>query len=244
MRAIILAAGRGSRLKNLTKNKPKCLVKVKNKTLLSSVIKNFKKNNIDKICLITGYSSKSIKNKSALKINNNIWNKTNMLYSLSLADKWLSKHTCIISYSDIFYDKEVIEILKKDNNDFSIVSINNWKKIWNIRFANPLNDLESFKLDKNDYLKEIGLKVHKLEAIEGQYSGIFKIKPKMWIRIKKELKKLKINKFHSLDMTKLFQILIKKKFKIKILKFNKNWFEFDSQKDLKVYEKFSKLNNI
>ena len=45
-------------------------------------------------------------------------------------------------------------------------------------------------------------------------------------------------------MTKFFKILIKKKFKIKILKFNKNWFEFDSQKDLKVYEKFSKLNNI
>ena len=156
MKGIILAAGRGSRLKHLTKNKPKCLVKVKNKTLLSGVINNFKRNNINKICIVTGYSSKSIKNKSIVKIKNSIWDKTNMLYSLSLADRWLNNQTCIISYSDILYHENAVELLKKDRNDFSIISINNWKKIWKFRFSNPLNDLESFKLDKNNYLKEIG----------------------------------------------------------------------------------------
>tara|TARA_Y100001970_G_C14114045_1_gene792543 strand:- start:224 stop:958 length:735 start_codon:yes stop_codon:yes gene_type:complete len=244
MRGIILAAGRGSRLKSLTKNKPKCLVKVKNKPLLNSAISNLKKNNIKKICVVTGYSSQSIKNKSIIKINNNIWHKTNMLYSLSLADKWLNKHTCIISYSDIFYHKKAIEILKKDKNDFSIISINNWKRIWKLRFSNPLNDLESFKMDKKNYLKEIGKKINKLDGIQGQYSGIFKIKPKIWRKIKKELSKMKKNKFHRLDMTKFFLLLIRKKFKIKVLGFDKHWFEFDSQKDLKVYEKFSRLNNI
>ena len=61
---------------------------------------------------------------------------------------------------------------------------------------------------------------------------------------KKELSKMKTNEFHRLDLTKFFLILIRKKFKIKALELYKHWFKFDSQKDLKVYEKYSRLNNI
>ena len=49
MRAIILAAGRGSRLNNITKDKPKCLVEINKKTLLERQIDTFKKSNIIKI---------------------------------------------------------------------------------------------------------------------------------------------------------------------------------------------------
>lgn len=237
MRSIILAAGRGSRLKELTKNKPKCLVKVKKRTLLDRIISNFKKNKISKICVITGYQNKLIKKKDILNIHNPIWYKTNMLYSLFLADKWLSKYTCVVSYSDILYHSDAIKIMKLDKNNISMISVKNWKKIWKLRFTRPLNDLESFKMDKNNFIKSIGFKEKSLSKIQGQYSGIFKITPPVWKRIRNEILKLSQNKLYKLDMTKFFQILLKKNFKIKIIEFKKNWFEFDTKKDLKAYEK-------
>ena len=103
MRAIILAAGRGSRLNSITKNSHKSLLKFKNLNLLENVIKNLKKNDISKISIVTGYNHKKFEKYNFKKFHNNDWYKTNMVYSLTKADKWLSSYTCIISYADIFF---------------------------------------------------------------------------------------------------------------------------------------------
>ena len=237
MRAIILAAGRGSRLKSMTKENPKCLLMVKNKTLLDRIILNLKKNKISKISIVTGYKNKLIKKKNIKFFHNSLWSKTNMLYSLFQADEWLTRHTCLVTYSDIIYNHHAIKLLKSDKNSFSIISISNWKKIWKLRFSKPLSDLESFKITKNNILLNIGSREKNLKNIQGQYSGIFKISPPIWKKFKKVMKRMDKKKFYKLDMTNFFKILLKKKIRIKIVKFDKNWFEFDTKTDLKAYEK-------
>ena len=57
IRAIILAAGRGSRMKKLTSEIPKCLTKIKGKSLLEMQIKNFKRAGISDIAIVTGYKN-------------------------------------------------------------------------------------------------------------------------------------------------------------------------------------------
>jgi choline kinase len=54
MKGIILAAGRGSRLRKLTENIPKCLVKFKGQTLLDGIINNFLSKKIKDIYVVTG----------------------------------------------------------------------------------------------------------------------------------------------------------------------------------------------
>ena len=105
---IILAAGRGSRMGNLTKNKPKSFVKIdKKKKLIDKVIENFIYSGFKKIVVITGYKSSQFKRfKKIHTIKNQDWKKTNIFGSLICADKILSKNKCIISYADIFYEKE------------------------------------------------------------------------------------------------------------------------------------------
>jgi len=63
MKAIILAAGLGSRIKKLNLSKPKCLIEVGGISILERLINQFLKNGIKKIDIITGYKSILIKKK-------------------------------------------------------------------------------------------------------------------------------------------------------------------------------------
>ena len=52
--------------------------------------------------------------------------------------------TCIISYADIIYDKEAIKYVERTKGDIVVLNNTNWKKVWKLRFKNPLDDLETF----------------------------------------------------------------------------------------------------
>ena len=67
MKLIILAAGLSSRLGNLSKRKPKCLLKVNSTTIIDRLIKQFKKNGLKKITIISGYQSDKIEKKFSKK---------------------------------------------------------------------------------------------------------------------------------------------------------------------------------
>ena len=88
MQAIILAAGMGSRLKELTKNNTKCMVKVNGVTLIDRMLHQIEKNKIDRIIIVVGYKGEVLKeyiNSLDIKIpitfvENPIYNKTNNIY--------------------------------------------------------------------------------------------------------------------------------------------------------------------
>tara|TARA_Y100001970_G_scaffold291427_1_gene428538 strand:- start:3270 stop:4034 length:765 start_codon:yes stop_codon:yes gene_type:complete len=238
---IILAAGRGSRMGKLTTNKPKSFVKIdKNKRLIDKVIENFENLGFKKITIITGYKSKKFQQfKKINKIKNKKWKTTNIFGSLICADKILSKHQTIISYADIYYEKQAIKILEnsKKKNGIVILSYKHWKKYWKERFTNPLSDLETFKVNSKRQLIEIGNRSNSYKNIKGQYMGIFKIYPQSWYRIKKHLFK-KIKNLDKLDITSLFQLIIKKKIcNIHVENYSKKWSEIDSIKDYKIFKK-------
>jgi len=238
---IILAAGRGSRMGTLTKNKPKSFVKIdKKKKLIDKVIENFENLGFKKIIIITGYKSNQFKEfKKIDRIKNEKWRTTNIFGSLICADKILSKYQCIISYADIFYEQEAIKILKKSKMKKGIVilSYKYWKKYWQERFNNPLSDLETFRTNSKNQLVEIGNRTNSYKNIKGQYMGVFKIDPYSWNKIKQSLFK-DLKNINKIDITSLFQLIIKKKIcKIYVENYEKKWFEIDNVKDYKVLKK-------
>ena len=86
MKGIILAAGRGSRMGPLTKNSHKSLCTLHGFKLIDIQIQKFKLAGIDEIGIITGYNEILLKTKKVRKFfHNNIWERSNMVYSLSLA---------------------------------------------------------------------------------------------------------------------------------------------------------------
>jgi len=240
MRAIILVAGRGSRLpKHLSKN-PKSFLKIGKNTIIEKLIQNFFFLGISKIALVTGYKKYKFTKFKLKTFYNPKWKNTNMVYSLNKASSWLSKYNCIVSYGDIFYEKKAIENLIKDKNPLTISYDPFWKKLWDKRFSNPLSDAETFKITKNKKITEIGKKTSKIKDIQGQYMGLIKFEPKGWHNFKKCLKKDFNNNFDNLYLTDAFQKLIEKKFSIKASKYDGKWAEVDSQKDYLIMKQIFK----
>jgi len=119
MKAVILAAGIASRLRPLTDNTPKCLLKVGEKNILQLTIENLLANNINDLVIVTGYLEQQIKDFIAavfpqLKVNyiyNDVYESTNNIYSLWLAKEALLGNEMLLLDSDIIFDSEIIATL-------------------------------------------------------------------------------------------------------------------------------------
>ena len=238
MRGIILAAGRGSRINEYSKNHPKCLIKIKGKTLLDWQIEAMHEAGINQISIVTGYKKEFLISKGLKTFENKKWESTNMVYSLFCSREWLMKDKCIVSYSDIFYLSSAIKLLIKDKSDLSITYDPNWLKLWSLRFKNPLIDAETFRLDKNQLVLEIGKKSKTLKGIQGQYMGLLSFTPNSWKLIEEMYSKLSESRRQSIDMTSLLNDLINKKIcNIKALPYKDIWGEVDNLNDLIAADK-------
>ena len=240
IKAIILAAGRGSRMKDLTLTQPKCLIKISGSSILDMQIDGFKKANIHEIGLVVGYKNEAFENYKLKKFNNKLWNKSNIFQSLACADEWLKNFTCIVSYSDIFYEKTAIDSLLNSKNDISLTYDTNWKSLWEKRFSNPLIDAETFIINSDNYVINIGEKTEKFSQIQGQFMGLLKLQPNGWNILKKIFYSFNSDERKKFDMTRILNLAIKNDIKIKAVPFNGKWGEVDSETDLNLYKKLMK----
>ena len=142
-----------------------------------------KKNDIKSIGIITGYKREKLKQYKLKEFFNEKWFNTQMFASLRCADSWLCEDTCIVSYSDIFYDAEAIKILIKSDADIAITYDPNWLSIWSKRFDDPLMDAETFLVNSFSNLVEIGNKPNTLKGVQGPYMGLLRITPDGWKKI-------------------------------------------------------------
>ena len=122
MQAVILAAGMGKRLKELTQNNTKCMVKVNGVTLIDRMLHQIEKNNFSRIVIVVGYEGQKLIDyidtlgikTPIVYIDNPIYDKTNNIYSLSLAKDWLVKEDTILFESDLIFEDSVLETLIND----------------------------------------------------------------------------------------------------------------------------------
>ena len=162
MKVIILAAGEGKRLGQLTYQNPKCLVELFGKSLLQWQIELFKQFDINDITIVKGYLEEKINISNVTYFLNNNFRETNMVETLFCAREKISD-SVIVSYGDIIYEKKVLEKLLSSSNDISVITDENWMEYWKIRFENPLDDAESLVLDNNGNITSIGQKTDNVE---------------------------------------------------------------------------------
>lgn len=122
MQAIILAAGMGKRLKELTEDNTKCMVRVNGVPLIDRTLGQLEKRGLNRIVVVVGYcGGKLIEHINSLGLStpveyvrNDIYNKTNNIYSLWLAHDRLCEDDTLLLESDLIFEESVLDLLIDD----------------------------------------------------------------------------------------------------------------------------------
>ena len=182
---------------------------------------------------MTGYKSEMLNSYRLKKFHNPKWAETQMVSSLMCASEWLEHEDCVVSYSDIFYESQAIRLLIECGSEICITYDPNWETLWKQRFEDPLSDAETFRIDSESFLLEIGGRAKSVNEIQGQYMGLLRFKPAGWKKFRKIYLELGEDRGYLVHMTSLLQYLIKsREVGVKAQPYFNQWMEYDSIADL------------
>lgn len=250
MQALMLAAGKGSRLGRYTKDNTKCMLEVNGKTLLERCIDALKEANINKLVLVLGYKKENvinyIKEKGLDKkieieyVFNEVYDTTNNIYSLFLAKDIFKREDTILLESDLIYEPSIIKELieSKYDNAAVLAKYEQWMDGTVVTLDSEKNILEfiekqDFDYDKiNKYYKTVNIYKFSKEYIEKYYIPFLEAYVKAYGN----------NCYYELVL-KVISGINKSLLKGYVIK-NKKWYEIDDCQDLDISELlFSKEEN-
>lgn len=122
MQGIILAAGMGKRLKNLTRGNTKCMVPVNGVTMIERSLRILDRKGLSRIVIVEGYEGEKLREyigtlhiqTPILFIHNDVYDKTNNIYSLALAREYLCMEDTLLLESDLIFEESIIDELLTD----------------------------------------------------------------------------------------------------------------------------------
>ncbi len=238
MQAVILAAGMGKRLKELTQNNAKCMVKVNGVSLIERTLYILDKKQLSKIVVVVGFEKNKLVDyisnlhirTPVVFVENQVYEKTNNIYSLLLAKECLSKEDTILLESDIIFEESVIDILLNDSRQtLALVD----------KFASWM-DGTCMELDEDDSIKEfIPGKYLRFEEKEEYYKtvNIYKFSKDFSANIyipflEAYIKAMGVNEYYE-SVIKLIAMLEKSNIRAKRLT-GQIWYEIDDAQDLDI----------
>ena len=252
---IILAAGEGTRLRQFTYDRPKGLVPLLGKSLVSHQIGTLKTCGIENIAIATGYKAEKFAALGHQMFHNEFFASTNMVESLFAARLFLeqAKGDVLISYGDIVYQQKNLQSILDTDGDIVVMVDDGWLELWSARNENPLNDAETLKYGKHGQIVELGKKPTSLDDINGQYTGLIKIRSQKiadFISFYDRLDRASHydgRTFMQMYMTSFLQLLIDAGWMVLPAHVSHGWLEVDTVEDLQLYEQLSmegKLNAL
>jgi choline kinase len=173
MRAIIIGAGRGSRLMPTTANQPKCFARVQDRRILDWSLSALADNGIDDICFIGGYQIDRVRvdYPNFTFRHNEDWENNNILLSLMHAED-LMDGPFICCYSDILFSSNLIGGLITSDKDITLAVDVGWEERYQHRTQHPPDDAEKLSVSNGSVTR-----VHrgiKASDAHGEYTGIAK----------------------------------------------------------------------
>jgi len=241
-KALIIAAGLGSRLKKHTENLPKCMLDFGGKTLLQRQLDSYKKCGVKDISLIRGYKKEKINYKGIKYFENNDYRNNNVLNSIFYAEKIINGNI-IISYSDILFDSSVVERALDSDNDISVVVDIDWRGYYVGRKDHPISEAENVIFNSNNEVEKIGKINTGKEEVHGEFIGMIKLSDRGTEIFKEHfhrLKRIYWNKpfqrakiFQKAYLTDFIQELVDIGIKVHCVIVESGWKEIDTVEDYK-----------
>ena len=235
-----------SRLRTLTNDKPKCMLKLFNETLIERQIKIFNNCNINDITIVTGYMSEMIDIPDVNYVKNKNYETTNINESLFCALE-PSSSPILVTYSDIVFEQKIIQQMLEFTGDVGLAVNLNWKKCYQNRNMHPLSEAENV-LVENGKILQIRKNISKsLENQQiGEFLGIMMLSSehvKILLERYSYLKKNHVGNFHDSSslsnayITDMLQEIINCGVTVNPIFTEGKWCEIDTPEDLKNAEK-------
>ncbi|TYZ29957.1 phosphocholine cytidylyltransferase family protein [Selenomonas caprae] len=254
MKAIILAAGSGTRLKKYTKNLPKGMLDFMGKTLIERQIEVYRDCGIEDIIIVRGFAADKISYEGIKYYTNKNYANTNMVESLMEA-KAEFDDDIIVSYSDVLFQDDMLKKMMELKADFACAVDDNWQEYWVKRYGRVDFDTESLVIDDKDNIIELGLENPSAGNISARYIGILKFSVnglKFIQKIMGEAYQSFMNKpwqqsgktIKQAYMTDLLNAIIEAGKEVKAIHFNNGWIEFDTNEDYENALRWSKDGSI
>ena len=252
MKAIIIAAGPSKRLRPLTDNLPKCMLKINGKTLLQNMLDLFRNNGINDISVIKGYKREKINLPDITYFENtDFWN-NNILHSLMCAraklEEAIKTGECVVmTYSDIWYNDSVVKALLKSKESIASIIDTDWEGYYDGRTDHPISEAENIITDDDKKMLKIGKHIFTHDTPkdkQGEFIGLWKFTPeginiflKHFDKLNSTLKMTEpyqnTKEWQKSYITDIFQEMIDKGEKLYCVLIKKNWAEFDTVQDFK-----------
>ena len=247
MRLIVVAAGEGSRMGELTQNMPKPLIMINGKSIIERQISFFKQNNILDVIIITGPHSEKFNLKNVVYLNDLEHKNHNTLLSLITARDYMNDEI-IITYADQIFDKKIIDNVINFKGDIGIAVDLDWEKNYVDRDKHPKSEADNVLLDKDGNIRKLRKNISTCEENEkiGECLGLMKLSKKasqVFVDKYSELKISHQGKFHnapSLEkaiISDMLQELIDSEVKVEPILISGKWCEIDTPQDLEKARK-------
>jgi choline kinase len=251
LRAIILAAGEGLRLRPYTLDRPKCLVELGGRSLLASQTEVLRSLEIHDITVVTGYLAHKIEALGYMTIRNPNYASTNMVASLMCAAELLDGSAdVLVAYGDIVYEPGVVYALLQSQGPICTGIDRCWLRLWQIRFKYPLVDAETLRVNDSGDILELGRKPKSLAEIGGQYMGLIKIRAEFAPRLRLAYQQMPPNdlsdgsKTSNMFMTDFLQYLIDSGQPVRAVMVCGGWLELDTAEDLELYNRMHREGTL
>jgi L-glutamine-phosphate cytidylyltransferase len=137
MKAVILAAGQGTRIRSVHGEHPKCLIEVDNTTILDHQLNALSMAGIDDVAIVVGYEKEQIINHIMRRkvsriqrihfIENPAFAITNNIYSLWLALEWVRGDSFIVLNADVIFDADILDLAVRPNAPISMIVDPLWR---------------------------------------------------------------------------------------------------------------------
>ena len=241
MQAIILAAGMGKRLKQLTQNNTKCMVKVNGVPMINRTLSQLERCSLSRIVIVVGYEGQKLMEHirtldiktPVVFIDNPIYNKTNNIYSLFLAKDYLLEEDTLLLESDVIFEDSVLDCLVNDPRDSLalVAKYESWMDGTCVRLSeqDDIVDMISKKQFRfseiDDYYKTVNLYKFSREFSRTHYVPF----------LEAYTKALGNNEYYE-QVLKVLVALDDPGIKAKRLSPDQKWYEIDDIQDLDIAE--------
>ncbi|MDB4341918.1 phosphocholine cytidylyltransferase family protein [bacterium] len=241
MKGIIIAAGKGVRLKGLTNDQPKCLLTIGGKSILQHQLDVYRNNGIKNISIIKGYCAEKIDLEGITYFFNDDYSNNNILLSLMYAESQMDGEF-IATYSDIVYESSVLSAILESDADISIITDVNWQKSYEGRTEHPLDEAEKVIFNENHIVKKIGKDLGGDSETPSEFIGMIKCTEKgaqifkeYFYRAKTEFDGRpfgKAKEFKKAYLTDLLQYITDQSIPVKCVPIEGCWTEIDTPQDI------------